>query len=221
MAVASHLISPSLVEDIISTTESKDCDVEVIGLPLKMYVLGLHTDRSPWGEQYKKILIKRGSLNITDIVHKEIGYSSTKLLNLPPKTADSFLYHLTHETPSAMFERHARYTKIEAHQLIKRDNKILIFGLIYDLLMALFLLFVRRKSFLMGSSALPMSLSFLSYPIMKYIQAWHLSKHDDSQSYEFMRTKLTEKWMQTDEKLLKHRLELKRTLIENNLKGPL
>ncbi len=199
---ASSLITPTLVKRIIEITDSGDSQAEVIGLPLKMYVLGIHHRRSPWGEIYKRVLVKRNVWKLGPLLHKELSYESSKILDLKPINENDFLYHLTNETPADMISRVTRYTYIEAKQLLIGKGKHVGLYHIYDFLKLLVLIFFRRKTFLIRQGGLFLILSFLLYPMLKYIQTWYLKNQDHLESYPSIRAQIAKQW--SDEVRTKH-----------------
>jgi glycosyltransferase involved in cell wall biosynthesis len=191
---ASSLITPALAKRIIDITDSSDCQPEVIGLPLKMYVLGIHHRRSPWGETYKRVLLKRNVYELGTLLHKELSYNSSKILDLMPINEDDFFYHLTNETPADMISRITRYTYIEAKQLLTGKEKDAVLRHIYDFLKLLVLIFIRRKTFLMKQGGWFLIFSFLLYPMLKYIQIWYTKNQDKLDSYPSIRVQIVKQW---------------------------
>jgi glycosyltransferase involved in cell wall biosynthesis len=190
---ASSLISPGLAKSIILLTTNKEFKYDSIGLPLKMYVLGISSPKSPWGQNYKELLIRKNALKLSDRIHQERTAKEKNCFNLVSKNAKDYLFHLTHPNPESMFIKHARYTKYERVNGNKNIIKLDLSKVIFELIKA-FLITIQRKTLFMGSAGIALTFAYLSYYMMKYVSLWYQCNKDDLVDYKIFREESIKLW---------------------------
>ena len=191
---ASSAIEPRLVNELIKLTTSKELPFDVISLPLKMFVLGVSSRRSPWYATFKNTCIRKTALKLSTEVHKETGYYGDRvckqLLDL-----DSYLYHFTHEKVETLFERHNRYTKQEAKASFERGD-LNLRSEFNALIKAFAYLVIKKRVFMMGWDGIAMGLAYLSYFMMRFLYTWERLQGLDSGVYSQEIAKLKKMWGQ-------------------------
>jgi glycosyltransferase involved in cell wall biosynthesis len=191
---ASSLINPKLVRKISELTTDSNLEYKVIGLPLKMYVLGICDKRSPWDWGFKEVLIHKDVLKLSKKVHSESSHSTNKILHLMPPSPDAYYYHCTHETMEELFLKHLRYAKNEFKTNSNLENhKLSTQG--WGILKAIYHVTIRRKSILMGGDGISLSLAYISYFFMRYLFLWEL-KRKEYGGYEKLRSDSLRAWKQ-------------------------
>jgi glycosyltransferase involved in cell wall biosynthesis len=189
---ASSAIEPKLVQELIKLTTLESFPFDVISLPLRMHILGLASDYSPWGAKFKNICIRKTALILSTEVHKEIGYQGDnvykKLLGL-----DSYLLHLTHGNVDTLLERHQRYTKQEAKASFERVDLNLRFEF-NALIKAFAYVVIKKRVFMMGWDGIALGLAYLSYFMMRFLYSWERLRGLDSGTYSQEIAKLKKMW---------------------------
>jgi glycosyltransferase involved in cell wall biosynthesis len=189
---ASSLISPKLVKKLTELTSDPSFKCRVIGLPLRMYVLGICDKKSPWDWGFKEVVIHKDVLKLSKKVHSEIGYTKTDVLHLTPPEPDAYYYHCTHETMEELFLKHIRYTKNEFKVgTDMHKHKLSTQG--WGILKAIYHVTLRRKSILMGSDGISLSLAYISYFLMRYLFLWE-QKRTGYVGYEKLRESSIADW---------------------------
>ncbi len=182
---ASDVIHPKLVEKVLDLINREDFDYDVIALPFALYVLGIRDPkRSPWCMVNKDILVRKSALVTSDKVHTEISYDSTKIYRMSP-SEDVAFYHLTHETLEMFWERHTRYTRLEAGYYT--DGNMALKASFKELLRALYVVVVKKKSFLRGWDGVALGLAYVSYFIMKFLYVWERFRGKGPAEYDRIR----------------------------------
>jgi glycosyltransferase involved in cell wall biosynthesis len=196
----SSLISPDLVAEVVKLTQDTKFIYDVIGLPLKFYVLGVASKRSPWDQPFKRNLIRKSVLELSSRIHHEYSYRSTKVWDITVKGDDDFYYHCTHSSPEEMFIKHARYVKNEEVVNSRTGMGFVIRSPFYEIIKSFHHVLIRKKTFLLGRKGIALGLAYISYYMMKYVSLWHQENIKSLQNYDELRIEFTRKWRIWDEK---------------------
>lgn len=167
---ASDTIHPALVADLMRLINTDGFDYDVISLPFALYVFGIRSPkRSPWHSIRKSILMKKNALRLSKEVHREYSVSSNKVYRMNYSDKEN-LYHLTHESVGAFFERHNRYTRLESE--LPLDEKTALRTSFKELITAVRFVLFKKKSYLLGWDGVALGLAYISYFIMKFLYTW-------------------------------------------------
>lgn len=167
---ASDTIHPALVTDLLQLINSDRFEYDVISLPFALYVFGIRDPkRSPWHTTRKNLLMKKSALKLSTEVHHEYSISSDKIYKMDYSDKEN-LYHLTHENMESFFERHNRYTRLEAELL--HDERTALRASLKDLFVSIKFVLFKKKSYLLGWDGIALGLAYISYFIMKYLYVW-------------------------------------------------
>lgn len=197
MLTASDIIHPALVSKLLSLINSENFHYDVISLPFALYVFGIRSPKySPWHSVTKKLLMKKGALQVTNKVHHEYSVISSNVYQMG-YSEDENLYHLTHENSDTFFERHNRYTRLEAG--LYSDEKTALKSCLKELYKAMKFVLFRKKSYMLGFDGIALGLAYISYFIMKYLHVWEKFRGKGTSVYNDIRTDMLNKW--TDHKL--------------------
>ena len=173
---ASSKIDESLVLEIEKLTSNDSFEFDVIGLPFEMNVFGLSGDFSPWNNNYKYSLIRRSVLILSDKIHNEISWKGNKVYKIDRLKTNGRIYHYTHSNPDIFFERHIRYTKVQASQLCI-ENGTMAFKKAFNLLIrSLLNVFIKNRTIYKGRNGFVLSLAYVSYYMMLLIYVWFYKK---------------------------------------------
>lgn len=190
---ASSLIDPELTTEITKLTRDSNFGSDVIGLPYTMYVLGVAGQCSPWGASYKYSLIRRSALRLTDVLHKEIGWSSDNVYTINNESTEGRFYHCTHANPDEFFLRHMRYVQYEAkHYCAIYGAKALRIAAI-DFLRSIGSVTLKKRSIWRGRDGFTLSLAYVSYFLMRMIYVWY-EMRTCGDAYKVLRDSSVEKW---------------------------
>ena len=192
---ASSLIDPELSDEIIKLTQDIKFESDVIGLPYTMYVLGVAGKCSPWGAGYKYSLIRRSVLHLTDVLHKEIGWSGNNTYTINKTSTVGRFYHCTHANPHDFFLRHLRYVKYEASYYCETYGARAFRIAVVDLLRSIASVAFKKRTIWRGRDGFTLSLAFVSYFLMRMIYIW-FEMRSSSDSYKRIRETSVNKWSQ-------------------------
>lgn len=184
---ASSAIEPGLVNAITDITIMKSLEYDVISLPLKMYVLGLSGNGSPWSGKYKDICIRKSALKLTSNIHQEISFIGDKIYK-GLMGSGYYLYHFTHNNLDIFFERHLRYAKKESTEVSNRhfkNNNNNLCPAFKEILTASYHVLIRRKTYILGWNGVALGLAYISYFIMKFLYTWELSRNQKNTDVYF------------------------------------
>jgi glycosyltransferase involved in cell wall biosynthesis len=191
---ASSLMHPRLAKEIVKLTTDKSFEFDVIGMPYGMYAFGINNKRSPWTGLRKYTLIRSSAVKLSDKLHLEIGYSSSKIYNMPLMGEDEVLYHCTHRDAEDFFDRTKRYTKYEAEHTKMLDRNQALKQAAVELLKSVFTVTFRRRTFLMGWDGIALALAYISNFIMKFIYVWDCHRENGNSLYPELRKKMDDLW---------------------------
>jgi glycosyltransferase involved in cell wall biosynthesis len=194
---ASDIIHPSLVANLLELINQKDFEYDVISIPFALYVFGIRDPkRSPWDMTRKPLLMRKSALKPCTEVHRECSLSSKRIYKMG-YSDDENLYHLTHENMTSFFERHNRYTRIEAEQ--SSNEKAALKGSLKELYKSIKLVLFQKKCFLLGWDGIALGLAYVSYFIMKYLYIWEKFRGKGPAVYASIRQEMLSKWDQGEE----------------------
>ncbi|MFA5687663.1 MAG: glycosyltransferase [Kiritimatiellales bacterium] len=189
---ASDTIHPELVFELLNLINREDFDCDVVSLPFALYVFGIRNPkRSPWRATSKKLLMKKTALKTSTEVHHEISAASNKIYKMGYREKIN-LYHLTHENMATFFERHNRYTRLEAG--LFQDEKIALKTSLRDLFESINFILFKKKSYLLGWDGIAVGLAYISYYIMKYLYVWERFRGKGSDVYKDIHQQIFSIW---------------------------
>lgn len=105
--------------DIIKAEPGDDCDL--IYIPKKLYVFGIHDDRSPWGKQHQAVLANRTRAGIRNVVHKNFTVKPGGKAKGIAYSETCHVYHPTHATVAGMLRAHGDYALAAAQSATPSD----------------------------------------------------------------------------------------------------
>lgn len=190
---ASSLMDPELSTEIIKLTRDTKFRSDVIGLPYTMCVLGVAGKCSPWGASYKYSLIRRSALRLTDVLHKEIGWSGNNIYTINNTSTVGRFYHCTHANPDESFSRNMRYVKYEAKYYCETYGSRAFRVSVVDFLRSIGSVTLKKRSIWRGKDGFILSLAYISYFLMRMIYVWY-EMRSSGDPYEKFRKISVEKW---------------------------
>lgn len=193
---ASSFIHPKLVDEIVKLTSDVNFEYDVIGMPYAMYSLGINSRKSPWTDLRKYTLIRRTALKLSSKLHNEIGCTTDRVYDMPLRASDEVLYHCTNKDADDYFSRQIRYTRYEAEHDKSLDRNQALRQSFFQILKAVAIVLVRRRSFLLGWDGVGLSLAYISYFVMKFIYVWDSHRENGNTIYPALRNKIDNLWDQ-------------------------
>lgn len=113
--VCSDICHYGLYDEMSKAVNGYAKEYDCVGIPFKLYSMGMYGKHTYFGElQHKKLLIKKSSMQYTEVIHNLYVKPDAKSTNLKCKNKDVAIYHLTHENIPIIIERHMRYAKTVA-----------------------------------------------------------------------------------------------------------
>lgn len=193
---ASTFIHPNLVDEIVKLTSDDNFEYDVIGMPYAIYSLGINSKKSPWTALRKYTLIRRSALKLSSKLHNEIGFTTDRVYDMPLRASDEVLYHCTNRDADDYFSRQIRYTRYEAEHDKSLDRNQALRQSFFQILKAVAIVLVRRRSFLLGWDGVGLSLAYISYFVMKFIYVWDSHRENGNTIYPALRNKIDDLWDQ-------------------------
>lgn len=193
---ASSFIHPNLVDEIVKLTSDDNFEYDVIGMPYAIYSLGINSKNSPWTDLRKYTLIRRSALKLSSKLHNEIGCTTDRVYDMPLRASDEVLYHCTNKDADDYFSRQIRYTRYEAEHDKSLDRNQALRQSFFQILKAVAIVLVRRRSFLLGWDGVGLSLAYISYFVMKFIYVWDNHRENGNTIYPALRNKIDDLWDQ-------------------------
>lgn len=190
---ASSLMDPELSTEITKLTQDVNFSSDVIGLPYTMYVLGVAGQCSPWGASYKYSLIRRSALCLTDVLHKEIGWSGNNIHTINSSSTVGRFYHCTHANPDESFLRNMRYVEYEAKYYCEAYGDKAFRIAVIDFLRSIGSVTLKKRSIWRGRDGFALSLAYISYFLMRMIYVWYKTR-TYGDVYKGLRDSSVEKW---------------------------
>jgi len=191
LLTASDVVHPQLAEQLRELTNRQDFPYDIIRVPYRRYVLGMESSRSPWYSDLHPAVFRKSIAKVRyDDVHSALVLDSKREYRME-NSPEACLYHLTHETVDTMMERHMRYCRAEG-RMFKKDIPLRsIFKSVVD---AIYRTFVRRKTFLLGWDGIALSLSFVSYFMLRFVYIWEQRRSNASENYGRIRENVLKAW---------------------------
>jgi glycosyltransferase involved in cell wall biosynthesis len=90
-----------------------DGDYDLITVPRKMYMLGVHSEHSPWKISHYKFLINRTRINVSNKIHRDFSAKNGKEGHIA-YSEDCCVYHLTYTSAKYWLETNIQYWQTEA-----------------------------------------------------------------------------------------------------------
>lgn len=185
---ASDTIHPALVSKLLHLINQEHFEYDVVSLPFALYVFGIRDPkRSPWHTIRKSLLMKKSALRLSTEVHHEYSFSSDKVYRMDFSDQEN-LYHLTHENMGSFFERHNRYTRLEAE--LAPDEKTALRASLKELYTAIKFVLFKKKCYLLGWDGVALGLAYISYFIMKYLYVWEKFRGKGPTVYQNIRREM-------------------------------
>ena len=185
---ASDLIHPKLVDTLLALINDDKFTHDVISIPYALYVFGIRSQKhSPWHSTRKHLLMKKSALKLTTVVHTERSLASENIYRMEFSEKEN-LYHLTYETMEMLFERHHRYTRLEAGMLT--DDKTALTICLKEIWKALKMVLFRKRCYMMGYDGIAVGLAYLVYYMMKYLYVWEKFRGKGPAVYSELRAEL-------------------------------
>jgi glycosyltransferase involved in cell wall biosynthesis len=114
----SEIPTKQLIESVKQAIlTSKDTD-EIIFIPKKMYILGIHCESSPWGIHYHPFVFRKDKVVITDNIHEHLTLSPYGTQITIPFAPNCCVHHFTHPTFDKYMSAISAYTKKEASESV-------------------------------------------------------------------------------------------------------
>jgi (heptosyl)LPS beta-1,4-glucosyltransferase len=136
-ASPSEIPTPKLIE---RAKEMVNGDYDLITVPRKMYMLGVHSEFSPWKISHYKFLFNRTRTNVSNRIHQNFSAKNGKEGHIQ-YSDDCCVYHLTYTDAKYWLETNIQYWMTEAegstnpeedikraHAYIARHEKNLLAG---------------------------------------------------------------------------------------------
>lgn len=189
---ASDLIHPALARQIQELTEDPAFKYDVIHVPFRRYVLGLETPRSPWYSELSPSLLSRKNVIRIDpeSVHGAIYFDTKRHYDM--RNSEKFcMYHLTHSSADIMMDRHMVYCRAEA-RLYPKDKSLK--AAFVDVFRGLYVLLVKRRTFMMGWNGAALGLAYLSYWMLRFVYIWEARVPRASETYAKIQAEMEKAW---------------------------
>jgi glycosyltransferase involved in cell wall biosynthesis len=183
---ASDIIHPNLAYEIRKTINNTDASI--LSIPFKRIVLGVDSKRSPWHTDYNPIVFRKSDVYInSNEVHGALKSNGVTIIL---RQCNNFpMYHLTHESVEKLMQRHLRYWEGEAKiKNLKQSIK--------EILISLFNILFKKKTYLLGYKGIALMFAFLSYKMMSFVYKWDYN-NDTESYYNDIREKIQLEWDKT------------------------
>lgn len=193
VVTASSLIHPHLVDEIVKLTTDREFGFDVIGMPYAMYAFGINSRNSPWSGLYKRTLIRRSVFRVSNKLHREVGYSSDRIYDMPSIGKEEKLYHCTHRDVLDFFDRTNRYARYEGEQERSRERRRALRCALKEMMKAVYIL-IRRRTLMLGWDGIALSMAFLCNYMMTFLYVWDCHRDNGNIVYPQLRSKLDKLW---------------------------
>jgi len=191
---ASSLLHPHLADEIIKLTTDENFEFDVIAMPYGMYAFGINERKSPWTGLRKNTLIRSSAIKLSNELHHEIGYTSSKIYYMPLMGNSEVLFHCTHKDAADFFSRTIRYTMYEAKSTKSTDRNQALKKAFFEILKSIFTVLIRRRTFLLGWDGIALSLAYICNFIMKFIYIWDSHRENGNVVYSVLRNNIDKLW---------------------------
>jgi len=188
---ASDVMHPALAARIRDLIERDDFPYDVIHVPYRRYVLGLETKRSPWYSKVHPAVFRKRVVKIRhDSVHGAITFDTERHYKMSNST-EYCMYHLTHQTADGMMDRHLLYWRAEG-RLFPPDTSLGKAALAIP--RAVYRVFVKRKTFLMGWDGIALGAAYISYLLLRFVYIWEHRRSKAPETYQQIRSSILQIW---------------------------
>lgn len=189
---ASDVVHPGLARRIKELIADPAFPYDVIHVPFRRYVLGLETPRSPWYTALNSHLVFRKSTVRVDenSVHGAVSFATLRHYELPDSD-EACMYHLTHSGVDGMMERHAMYCRAEG-RLFPADRPLS--RPFIDIFRSLYLVLVKRRSFMMGWDGVALATAYVSYWMLRFVYIWEKRRSRAPETYAGIRADIAKAW---------------------------
>ncbi len=175
--VASDVIDYSLIKKVNQLISQEEFSYNTINVPFRNFILGMDIKGSPWhGKPLKRYFFRKSSLNFSNIVHHEVQFDENSVYELKD---GGYVYHLSHQSVESQNERHIRYTKREAQNLV--DQKVPLKKLRFELIKQCIKLLIKNK-FWANNDLFAFNIAFLTYYAQRYLFVWE-NYHGSIEAY--------------------------------------
>jgi glycosyltransferase involved in cell wall biosynthesis len=106
---ASEIPTPKCIATV---KQMIDSDYDLITVPRKMYMLGVHSEFSPWKISNFKFLINRTRVNVSNKIHHNFSAKNGKEGHIP-FSDDCCVYHLTYSSGISYMKAMTDYMQME------------------------------------------------------------------------------------------------------------
>ena len=197
---ASSLIHPMLVEKISLAIKSKDA--EVIGLPYGMYAFGINNKHSPWYTDFKFSLIKKSVLKLSSELHREIQFSTNRVIKLRIDKSDELFFHLTHQSMDSFFDRTLRYAKYEAHWRFLNEKNLsrnkALWGSVKRIIKSILITLIKKRTWTLGWNGAMLAFAYVLNFVCCFLYLWEsYSKNQSEIVYQQLRENVLKMWSQS------------------------
>jgi glycosyltransferase involved in cell wall biosynthesis len=190
VATASDVIDCALADELTRLTSEEDFPYDIIAAPMRRYILGIHSERSPWYSPYGALVYRKRVVKINPTaVHGALKLDSTRVHTIDYLEGANF-YHLAHETVDMMMSRHMRYWRGEASVA---GNKTLMRSL-YPILVAFKHVLLARKTPLLGWDGWALSSGYVSYFMLSFLYKWERRFSRAPTTYREIRERILADW---------------------------
>jgi glycosyltransferase involved in cell wall biosynthesis len=185
---ASNIIHPNLTLKIREKICDANFDYDVLHIPIRRFVLGIDSKRSPWHSELTPIVLRKSAFSLNK---KDVHGAIQKVGRQFKFKYDSVecLYHLTHGTVDKMMDNHLRYWRGESKTIdidLKKSLK--------DYFKSMFNIIIKKKTFLLGYDGIALIFSFLTYQMMVYVYKWEVMNNKSENVYNNLRDNITKEW---------------------------
>jgi hypothetical protein len=101
------------------------------------------------------------------------------------------MYHLTHSTVDIMMDRHAIYCRADA-RLFPKDKPLR--AAFADILRGLYVLLVKRRTYLMGWNGAALGMAYLSYWMLRFVYIWEARSPKAFETYGKIQAEIEKAW---------------------------
>jgi glycosyltransferase involved in cell wall biosynthesis len=173
---ASDRIKPVFINILTSIINQTNFYYTGVLIPFANYVYGINNKRSPWYTKARLLLMNKNYIIFNNKIHHEVTIKPYKVYSIKyTNNSENYkVYHLTHPNIDHLLERHIRYAKIEAENLIEnsKNRKIAL----RNLLSSFIYVFFKKKTILLGYDGIALSISYLTYFMLKFLFVWELKR---------------------------------------------
>lgn len=109
----SEIPTPGLIKAVRQMVDEHGDDLDLITVPRKMYMLGVHSPNSPWYISNYKFLINRTRTDVNGKIHHEFNAKNGQVGHIP-YSEDCCVHHLTYTSCERWAKQMIEYWQWEA-----------------------------------------------------------------------------------------------------------